>query len=139
TPPRRSRFNVLVERLVRQEAPTRARRIAATNGRIIASVLGEAAREGWGEDQTAKRLQEALGNTLARYRARVIARTELGGAQNAAALAIARDREAAGERLQKRWLTNRDGRERSTHHHAHDQVRPIDEPFDVGEARLMHP
>jgi hypothetical protein len=136
---RRSRYSQLVERLVREQAPVRARRIASTSGRVIARVLGQAAAEGLGEDATAKRLVEALGGDVARYRARTIARTELGGAQNAATWAIARDREAAGESLEKGWLTNRDGRERSTHHDCHDQRRPIEEPFDVGGAKLQHP
>lgn len=137
--PRRSRFSQLVERLVREEAPIRARIIARTSGHIIANVLGEAAAGGWSEERTAKALETTLTSELTRQRARVIARTEIGSAQNAATLAIARDRAAAGEVIEKVWIALDDTRTRPTHHDADDQVQPLEAPFQVGQVRLMHP
>jgi len=134
--PKRSRFSALVERIVRDEAPRRARRIAATSGRIIAEVLARGAAEGWGEQRIAKALREALGDELALHRARTIARTEMGGGQNGATFAIALDREAAGEELDKDWLANIDGRERESHRDLNRERRPLRERFSNG---LMHP
>lgn len=138
-PPRRSRFSELVERLVREEAPVRARRIARTSGDTIARVLARGAREGWSERRTSQELQAALGDQVGDFRARVIARTELGAAQNAATLAIARDRAAAGAKLEKVWVAIDDRRTRESHAEADDQVRGLDEPFHVGKASLQHP
>lgn len=141
-PPQRSRFSELVERIVRSEAPHRARRIARTSGETIARVLARAAQEGWGEARTATVLQETLvglNNEVSRYRARVIARTEMGSAQNAATLAIAQDRAERGAKLEKVWVAIDDGRTRPTHAAADDQVRPLEQDFDVGTHKLAHP
>lgn len=136
---RRSRFGDLVERIVREDAPVRARRIAATSGQVIARTLGEAAANGWGEEKLARVLEQRLGGQASRSAARRIARTEIGSAQNAATLAIARDREAQGERLIKTWAAIDDHRTRPTHTDADGQARPIGDPFNVGDALLMHP
>lgn len=138
-PPTRSRFSMLVERTVRDVSPARARRIAATSGQIIADILGDATRERWSLERTAKEIERVLGEEVSRARARVIARTELGGAQNAATLAMAQDREEAGEILEKVWVSIEDHRRRPTHADAHGQVRAIPEPFAVGQGSLMHP
>ena len=142
SPPRRSRFSELVERIVREDAPQRARQIARTSGNTIAAVLAQGAREGWSEERVRRELQKRLvgiHGEIADYRARAIARTELGSAQNAATLAIARDRAAAGARLQKVWIAIDDHRTRETHAGADNQVRALDEPFAVGRALLQHP
>lgn len=136
---RRSRFGELVERIVREEAPVRARRIAAASGEVIARTLGEAAANGWGEEKLARVLEQRLGGQASRSAARRIARTEVGSAQNAATLSIARDREAQGERLIKTWTAIDDHRTRPSHADADGQARPIGDPFNVGDALLMHP
>lgn len=41
--------------------------------------------------------------------------------------------------LVQEWRSLMDGRERRTHHEAHGQVRPIDQPFQVGGALLRFP
>lgn len=138
-PPRRSRFSELVERMVREEAPVRARQIAAGSGNVIAEVLGQGAAQGWGEERLRKELEARLGAVVAQHRARRIARTELGAAQNQAMLALAQDRAAAGEKLTKVWVAIDDGRTRPSHADADDQVRPIEQPFAVGVSSLMHP
>lgn len=143
--PRRSRFNQLVERLVGQEAPVRARRIAQTSGRAIGAVLQEAAREGWSEEKTAAALAERIAGVAGRQRGRVIARTELGSAQNGATYMLALDRQAAGVEMEKGWITAGDGpeslggRTRDTHFAAHGQWRDLTDTFDVGGARLRYP
>ncbi len=138
-PPRARRFSELVEQLVRHEAPLRARMIAQTNANVIAEVLAQGARGGWGEAKVARELLRVLGGDMARHRALTIARTEIGSASNQATMALARDRVAAGADVEKVWLTIQDGRERQTHHDANGQARDLDEPFDVGGAELMQP
>jgi len=39
----------------------------------------------------------------------------------------------------KRWVTEGDDNVRATHRRANGQIRPIDEPFDVGGHKLMYP
>ncbi len=72
---------------------------------------------------------------LSDSRARTIARTETGTVTEGAQWVTY---SASGVPF-KRWLTTLDGKERDTHHEAHGQIRPIDEPFDVGDAQLMYP
>lgn len=118
----------------------RARRIAATSSDVIARALGEGARNGWSEEKLARALEAALGGDISRRRARVIARTEIGAAQNGATLAIARDREAAlGQPLEKVWISIDDVRRRPSHGEAEGQARALDQPFAVGLASLQYP
>lgn len=137
--PPRTRFRELVRQLVEEEAPERARRIAATSGRIIASVLSEGVQRGWSHDQIAAELVRRIGPDVALYRARGIARMELGSAQSGATFAIARERASRGALLAKGWSTILDGHERQTHHDANGQVRGLDEMFDVGETQMRYP
>jgi hypothetical protein len=72
---------------------------------------------------------------LSRARAELIARTET--------LAVVEEAQhtvydASGVEF-KRWLTTLDGRERDSHFEAHGQIQPMDEAFDVGQAKLMWP
>lgn len=140
----RRRFSRLVEGLVREQAPQRARRIAATSGDIIAEVLARAAAGGWSERKTARALRAALGDEVAAFRARTIARTEIGAAQNAATMAIAQDRADDGEAIEKVWVSIEDERRRPSHMLAHGQVAAIDQPFALVDPQgrlslLMHP
>ena len=47
--------------------------------------------------------------------------------------------ERAGYKLRKRWLAADDLRVRPAHRKANGQIREIDEPFDVGGEKLLHP
>lgn len=49
-----------------------------------------------------------------------------------------KQREATG-RIEHEWNCKMDGRERDWHHDAHQQVRPVDVPFDVGGEQLRFP
>lgn len=69
-------------------------------------------------------------------RARLIARTEMIGAANAASLAMVRETGAA---THKRWLATNDARTRPTHRDADGQVVAVDAPFQVGGAQLQYP
>ncbi|MBI1188301.1 MAG: hypothetical protein GC206_13385 [Alphaproteobacteria bacterium] len=133
---RRRSFGERVEAHVRHWAPRRARRIAATSGDLIAQALAESARAGEAPEKAARRLRLALGGSIAMRRARVIARTEIGAAQNAAILFTA---EGSPRRVVKIWAAIGDDRTRQTHRDADGQAQPLDAAFIVGRALLMHP
>ena len=73
------------------------------------------------------------------YRAERIARTELSRAYNVGNHAANEQAVQAAPELRKRWVKTMDGRVRPDHLAAHGQERKIDEPFDVGGAKLMFP
>jgi uncharacterized protein with gpF-like domain len=120
---------------VRDWAPRRARTIAATSGRIIGESLQLSARLGEGEEAAARRLAKRLSD-LTLPRARRIARTEIGAAQNFSLLAAA---QADGRAVRKTWAAIGDDRTRPTHAAADGQSVALDQPFRVGEAQLAHP
>lgn len=129
-------FRIQVAEWVRRIAPERARRIADRSQQAVTDTLAQAALEGVGEAETARRLRAEVGGTLARSRARTIARTEVGAAQNVALILIADD---AGLRVRRQWLANEDSRTRPTHAAADGQIIEPGERFRVGSAHLAHP
>ena len=70
-----------------------------------------------------------------KFNAERIARTEISTASNHGAFIGA---ESTGLQLRKIWLTNMDGRERDSHAMANGQSVPMNEPFSVGNSKLMH-
>lgn len=127
------RFPERVEQYVRKHALERSRTIAGTSRRDVRAILIEAAREGWGEERTARAIVERMNGGVALHRARTIARSEIGRAQNQAQLAIARERaERLGKRLVRTWVTVGDDRVRPKH--AELNGTDIDEaPIEPGE------
>lgn len=110
--------------------------ITETTRNIIIKAIEDGEAEGWSIEKIADAIREKTGGTVAQYRARVIAKTETGAAANASNLGAA---EASGLQIKKSWLTARDEKTRDTHAFADGQVRALDEPFDVGGYKLMHP
>lgn len=111
--------------------------------RLIASALDEGTTAGDGVDVLRDRVQEVLDytrNSDWRGRAELVARTETTGAYNAAGLESARlESTASGIEMYKVWVSSIDGRTRRTHFAADGQRVPLDQPFQVGKADLMHP
>src|SRR5690606_5138139 len=105
-------------------------------GQIINRVLIDAAKEGIGERETAKRIRDAISGRLSVARARTIARTEIGAAQNAGLIQSAED---AQVRYVKRWVTIEDGRARLSHMAVDGKTIGQGEKFRVGDAELEHP
>jgi uncharacterized protein with gpF-like domain len=68
-------------------------------------------------------------------RARAVARTETGIAVEQAQYEVYKTSGVA----RKRWISTLDNLTRPSHVKAHGQVKPIDEPFEVGGNLLMHP
>lgn len=73
------------------------------------------------------------------YRAERILRTETNRAYNVAI--VAQQERLAEERpgLRKMWVATADKRTRISHLNAHRQIKPIDQPFEVGFSKLKYP
>lgn len=110
---------------------------------LIFAEINDGVNNGDDPDQLAARIENVLSMTGSENwpeRARVIAVTEANRANNAGAFAAGLQSERIeGISLHKKWLATEDGRTRPTHRHADGQVRPLSQPFQVGEAALMYP
>lgn len=73
---------------------------------------------------------------MGRRRARTIARTEIGAAQN---MAVVEAANASGIRFEQVWCSAEDERTRPSHAAADGQRRGQGEAFEVGGARLERP
>lgn len=136
-PPEDPAFRDRVAQFVRQFAPDRGRKIAAATQDAVTEALAKAAREGLGEAATARRVREALAGTVSVRRARTIARTEIGSAQNAAILFTADGAER--QDVRRIWLAIDDARTRPSHAAADGQTIGPGERFLVGGFALAHP
>jgi hypothetical protein len=100
-------------------------------------ILGRATREGLSIQDTAKLIQEDIGEyqgKFARYRATRIARTEIIGTANWASVESVKAEGLEGLVL-KKWYPELDGRERTTHRAMMDKEPiPVLEPFEVPRA-----
>lgn len=125
-----------VERLIRVHGPLRSRAVSRRSGSIITREVARAAGEGLGERETARRVRDALGGRMGLSRARTIARTEIGAAQNAGMIDAA---EALQVRYLKEWISIEDGRTRLSHTLVDGKKIPREQKFRVGDAELDHP
>lgn len=112
-------------------AGDRARQIARESQRRVTAALEAATAAGEGREQAARRVQEAMGGGMGRRRARTIARTEIGAAQN---MAVVEAANASGIRFEQVWCSAEDERTRPSHAAADGQRRGQGEAFDVGGA-----
>ena len=117
-------------------AARRARQIAQESQRRVRDAIRKAAEAGEGEAGAARRIVEALSGGMGRRRARTIARTEIGAAQN---MAVTTAAEASGIEYELVWCAAEDERTRPSHAAADGQRRRPGEPFEVGDARLDRP
>jgi 2'-5' RNA ligase len=109
--------------------------VSDTLWEIARKELGDGIRAGEGVEELAARLQEAGGFGIAR--ARMIARTEVVAASNAASLAQALRLGDAS--MTKTWADADDDRVRPAHVLADGQTVPVGEPFEVDGESLMYP
>lgn len=107
---------------------------------IIREVLEQAVNEGWGADVTARKIQTALltkGTELTRWRASMIARTEIMTASN---LGHRIGAESTGLPMLKYWISTYDSRTRDTHRVVEQQnPKMLNEPFIVGITPMLMP
>lgn len=103
--------------------------IQKTTEKFVNGILDEALKEGWGVDETVKRLENT---ELAQERARKIVRTESVRAMNYTQLLAA---DEGDFEYDKEWIAIHDDRTRKTHsnHGGVDgEIRGLDEPFSNG-------
>jgi uncharacterized protein with gpF-like domain len=127
---------IRVSEWVQRIAIDRARKIARESQRIVTDAIAEAAKAGEGQAGGVKRILEKLGGSIARSRARTIARTEINAAQN---MAVSEAASVSGIQYEVTWCSAEDERTRAAHVAADGQSRKEGEAFDVGGERLTRP
>lgn len=108
--------------------------ISRTTAARIAEIVQEALTQGHGVDDVARRISAEF-DAFRASRSRTIAVTSVTTGFEAGQYAAFR---RAGIRA-TRWLSERDTRVRPTHDAADTQERPLNAPFQVGRALLLHP
>lgn len=105
---------------------------------IINRLTEQAIEEGIGINEAARYLKAEFPKEWrkSRWRAELIARTEINTATNEGAHIGAK---ATGLELQKMWVTAVDGRERPSHRFADGQVRQMEGKFLVGNVEMSKP
>lgn len=107
--------------------------------RFIQAEIDKGVNEGFGTDVIARNIQKSLlenGVDIARWRAKMIARTEVVGASSVGALEGAR---SLGQPMQKIWISTRDARTRDIHAAAEGQRVDLNDKFEVGGEMLDCP
>lgn len=105
--------------------------------RRLEKTIAEGIQQGDSLSTVRKQIREVF--KMAERQAATIARTEtamaVSGFSHESAMAL----HTSGTPLWKQWLATDDSRTRPTHNEADNQERPLDQPFDVGGAAMMHP
>lgn len=111
-------------------------------GPVIAERVGHELAAGIGKGESIPELTARVRDSFAtnEYRARTIARTETISTVNEGQYETARTiTRTTGATSTKRWIAARDHRTRPSHRTAHGQVQPLDQQFQLGDARLAFP
>lgn len=128
-----------------------AQPINQTTSDTIHDILAQGQAEGWSHQTMQSHLEDTfkqwmdgdldaesfdwLTSRMPAYRIEMIARTETMHSASAGTNGLFNEWGVT----KRSWLTAIDGRQRPTHEAANGQVRGIDEPFDVGDSKLMYP
>jgi uncharacterized protein with gpF-like domain len=110
--------------------------ILGTTKDLIKAAIREGIANGEGVYEVSQRIEKLYLEQIIPHRAEVIARTETIAASGAGSRAAA---VASGLNLTHEWVDSHDERVRPTHSDADGQVKPLDEPFEVGSSLLMFP
>lgn len=86
--------------------------------------------------EIAKAIRPAIGGDAAKYRAAVIAATEIHSASVAAGDMAAA---SSGYEMDREWISGSDERTREAHSSVNGQTRAMGESFDVGGESLDYP
>jgi uncharacterized protein with gpF-like domain len=126
----------LSERYIRLEAfRRRIVRISETTRDTIVTQVERGFAAGLGQEGVARMIRQSVPE-IARYRSRVIARTETHGAAGYGAHGAARE---TGLTLQKEWVAAEDERTRETHAALDGTIVGMDDYFDVGGSSAQYP
>lgn len=127
---------------VKRQVATRLQAFPTQVQQVITKVIDDGLAEGASTAQLREQVADVIGDdSVWKWRAERIARTEATTAANAAIVATRteREREADGPRMLKRWLAADDERTRPTHRIADGQTVALGEPFTVGRASMQFP
>ncbi len=124
-----------VELFLREFAGERIKDLVGTGTRrALGEALAKARAEGARFDQIVSGVREAFGD-MSKARAEMIARTET---TRAAGFGTQFGMAAASVE-RKMWLSSRDAWVRDTHQALDGQIKPADEPFEIGGSTAMFP
>lgn len=123
-------------RALERRAGRQIRTIAQSLVEGVAQMILDMAGQGASSQKIARAIRE-LAPDLSARQAATIARTEIHASALEAVSAAIQDQEIAVRT--KTWWANLDKRVRDDHRDAHEQVRPLDEPFEVGGELLRFP
>jgi hypothetical protein len=130
--------NVVNVNAVEYQAKATNRIVGASDDiwREVRTRTVESLHDGLSNEQLKDRIEAVTG--YSEFRADTIGRTETMSAYAGGEMDGAR---ALGEHgpVEKLWLTRVDGRTRKSHKEADEQVRLLDEPFDVGHHQMDRP
>lgn len=127
-------FEVELLQYIEDQSLSAATSILGTTKDLIHRILSLGEMAGESSSSIARLIQQATG--LTPWRAARIARTETHSAAVFAGQAYAKSTDLV---LTKVWLATTDSRTRSSHGRANLQERKMEEKYDVGGVRLMHP
>lgn len=130
---------------IRQAQQRAAEKVVGISNRIklrLREIIADATARGQSARDPDLRaaIISAMQGEAGKSRAERIASTELHSvAIGAKYEEILRQKREFGGEYQKTWRSTRDGRTRTTHKRANNQVRELEEPFEVGLAQLRYP
>ena len=130
-------FDTSLRNWVRERSLERAELVGQTTIQRARDAILAGQAEGEGSIAIARRIETALGGTIAGTRARTIARTEVHTAANVASLQATDSTGVQG--LRREWLAAEDGRTRLSHAIADGQTVGMNETFSVGGSKLRFP
>lgn len=123
--------------LVAQRAHAAAQYITGVTAKDLSEALQQGVAHGEGMAAIASRVNDVFDKADI-ARAKQIAQTEVVGAYNEGATQYAQSL-PEGVVGSKRWISHHDQRTRLTHRLADGQEQPLDQPYWVGGAAMMHP
>jgi SPP1 gp7 family putative phage head morphogenesis protein len=109
--------------------------ITDTSRELIRDIIAKAGLEGLSIDETSRLLVKEF-TKFSRFRARMIARTEIINASNKGSLLAA---QATGLNVQKKWISTYDKRTRNDHREVNGKLTDLNGEFEVGGEMLSYP
>lgn len=126
----------LIRSRLRYRADEQAQKIGKTLSRKIFKAVQAGVDAGESYEKTASRILDVTSGSVARSKARTIARTEMHNASQAAQFEVVESLQLS---VSKIWLAGEDDRTRHTHAEVDGQKRPHNEPFNVNGWPMQFP
>jgi len=126
---------IIMSTWIRKHTARNVQHVQGSTKRIIRSIVDKAVSEGKTNAEIAKEILK-VGSIVEKYRARMIVRTEI---HSASIATIDETMQQSEIGYTKEWLSALDERTRADHAFADGQEVEKDEPFIVGDEKLMVP